>query len=182
MSSITIDSSARLTVEAVAQRHTKSITNGIIQNIGLRLTELPGGNRGDGIMAEQFIKEGTTLIETRLDHTVLTAPTPQSLAEKLLDCETYDYFEKLLELDDSELPGCFGIDNDNDNRFEESLFDASCRAKRKRGRRPSEKTGHLLRNCKSSSTFRPQPLLVFARAFSLCFATFRRIFEPRQRS
>ena len=151
MSSITIDSSARLTVEAVAPAPYKvDYLNGIIQNIGLRLTELPGGNRGDGIMAEQFIKEGTTLIETRLDHTVLTATTPQSLAEKLLECETYDYFEKLLELDDSDLPGCFGIDNDNDNRFEESLLMLLAERRGREADALVEKTGHPLRKCKAA--------------------------------
>ena len=59
MSSITIDSSTRFTVEVVTQPIQSRLLNGIIENIGLRLTKLPGGNRGDGIMAEQFIKEGT---------------------------------------------------------------------------------------------------------------------------
>ena len=66
--------------------------NGIIKNIGLLLTELPGGGRGDGIVTQKFIEEGTTLIETTLDGTVLTGKTPQKLAEQLLNAVSYDYY------------------------------------------------------------------------------------------
>ena len=73
------------------------------------LTELPGGDRGDGIVAQEFIKDGTTLIETTLDDTVLTAKTPQTLAENLLNFITYDYYTNLLKLNDNDMPGCFTI-------------------------------------------------------------------------
>ena len=126
---------------------------------------------------EQFIKEGTTLIETRLDHTVLTATTPQSLAEKLLECETYDYFEKLLELDDSDLAWMFRHRHDNDNRFEESLMLLAER----RGREADALVKKLDTRENAKQLYIPSTAVAcFCKSFLFCHLC--RIFEPRQRS
>jgi hypothetical protein len=133
--------------------------NGIIKNIGLLLTELPGGDRGDGIVAQKFIKEGTTLIETTLDDTVLTGKSPQTLAEQLLNAVTYDYYIKLLELRDVDMPGCFNMEEEKaeredykggDIKFNGSLLMLLAERRAREAQTLSNKTAKPLRNCKAA--------------------------------
>ena len=138
----------------------KKYLNGIIKNIGLLLTELPGGDRGDGIVAQEFIKDGTTLIETTIDDTVLTAKTPQTLAENLLNFITYDYYTNLLKLNDNDMPGCFTISSfpeevvkdpkTENNKFKESLLMLLAERRVREAEQLAEKSSQPLRNCKAA--------------------------------